>query len=299
MPCVTPTNRYGVPDSAAHAKLARYLIQNGASPDAQNSEHERVLILAARSGCWDLVEALLEGGATVDFFTAAAILAVPILEGSLKDDRSLGRATDIAGFSALHYSADSALGRTSDMRQSHQLRAINLLLEAGADPNLAVGLLAATPLVSCCISGGSIPVIRTLVRAGANPNHPWTLRSALRHFKQNRSAENPVADALVECGCAVDGLIDDRTCLHLYSHHEEKQAVAWLLKNGASVHARTSEGQTPLHMAADRNNHTAVIQLLVEHGAEINVTDSLGMKPIDYAKANSKVKAVKFLSGLV
>jgi hypothetical protein len=78
----------------------------------------------------------------------------------------------------------------------------------------------------------------------ADPNHPWALRSALRHFKQKRSPENAVADALVDCGCDVDGLIDDRTCLHLYGHHEEKQAVSWLLDHGASVHAKTSDGRT-------------------------------------------------------
>jgi len=139
-----------------------------------------VLILAARSGSVDLVDALLEGDATVDFFTAAAILDLPVLEEFLKEDRSLGKTTDITGFSALHYCAGSALGPASDTRQSHQLRSIDLLLEAGADPNLEVGSLAATPLVSCCISGGSVSVIRTLVRAGANPNHPWALRSALR-----------------------------------------------------------------------------------------------------------------------
>jgi len=73
--------------------------------------------------------------------------------------------------------------------------------------------------------------------------------------------------------------------------------VAWLLKNGASVHAKTPNGQTPFHLAAERNNHTSVIRLLVEHGDPIDSTDSLGMKPIDYAKANGKDRVVRFLSG--
>ena len=56
--CATPYISYSKTD--AHAELARFLIQNGASPDAKNSEEERVLILAARSGRLDLVEALLD-----------------------------------------------------------------------------------------------------------------------------------------------------------------------------------------------------------------------------------------------
>lgn len=291
--CATPYYTY--PKTDAHAELARYLIQTGANPDAGESG-ERVLILAAKTGRLDLVEALIEGGATIDFFAAAAILDLPALEAFLEEDQARGQVVDVTGFSALHHCAGSALGGASDILQSHQLRAIDLLLAAGADPNLEAGMLAATPLVSCCITGGSVPVIQKLARAGANPNHPWALRSALRHFKKKRSAENVVADALLECGCEVDGLIDDRTCLHLYSHHEEKQAVTWLLNNGASVHAKTPDGRTPLHMAAERNDHTSVIQLLVKHGADIECTDTLGMKPIDYARANEKQRVVAFLS---
>ena len=40
-----------------------------------------------------------------------------------------------------------------------------------------------------------------------------------------------------------------RTCLHLYSHHEEVQAVVWLLEHGASLEARQNDGRTPLHRA--------------------------------------------------
>jgi hypothetical protein len=293
--CATPYFSY--PKTEAHAKLARYLMQNGANPEARNSEEERVLILAASSGRQDLVDALLEGGATVDFFAAAAISDLPVLETLLKEDRPLATAVDIAGFSALHYCAGSALGRASDRRQTHQLRVIDLLLSAGADPNLEGGILAATPLVSCCITGGDVPVIQALVRAGANPNHPWALRSALRHFKQKGSPDNAVADSLMECGCEVDVLIDDRNCLHLYSHHEEKHAVTWLLNNGASVHAKTPDGRTPLHMAAERNNYTSVIQLLLQHGADPECIDTHGMKPIDYASANDKHRVVRCLSG--
>jgi ankyrin repeat protein len=50
-------------------------------------------------------------------------------------------------------------------------------------------------------------------------------------------------------------------------------------------------------MAAERNNHTSVIQLLLHHGADPDCTDSLGMKPIDYATVNEKHRVVTFLTG--
>ena len=71
--------------------------------------------------------------------------------------------------------------------------------------------------------------------------------------------------------------------------------MSWLLKHGASVEARTADGRTPLHLAADRNNDITVVGLLISHGADLEATDTRGKKPIDYAQENGKAKVVAFL----
>lgn len=293
--CVTPYVSY--PKKTAHPELACFLIQKGANPNARGTQGEHMLSLAAKTGHPDLVDALLDKGATIDFFNAAAILDLSAIKNFLKSDPSLAKATDENGLTGLHYCAGSALGQVTEAYQQKQLSVIDLLLNAGADPNLEVEMgITITPLVACCQSGGAVPVIQSLVRGGADPNHPHALRSALRHFKKKSTSENPVANALVECGCDVDGLIDsERTCLHLYSHHEEIQAVSWLLEHGASVHAQIADGRTPLHLAAERNNNTTVVQLLIDAGADMEATDTVEKKPIDYALSNNKAKIVAFL----
>lgn len=50
-------------------------------------------------------------------------------------------------------------------------------------------------------------------------------------------------------------------------------AVKALLDKGAPIEAKTPYGVTPLFFAA-RNGHTEVVRLLVERGAQVNVTDT-------------------------
>jgi len=48
------------------------------------------------------------------------------------------------------------------------------------------------------------------------------------------------------------------------------------------VHQRDSEGATPLHWAADRG-HQASIDVLLQHGVDLNACDHDGMTPLHYA----------------
>lgn len=300
--CVSPFLAH--PKKEAHAQIVPYLIGRGADPDARGGLGEPFLCLAAKSGRADLVEALIAGGATVDFYTACAVLDLPAVQRFLADDAALATRPDPSGLSGLHYCAGSALGQTAALRQ-RQLGLLALLLDAGADPDLEADLaIPVTPLVSCCQSGGSVEVVAALTAAGADPNHRQALRSVLREFKSRRksqgTAPNPMADALLEAGAQVDAPIDEtgRTCLHLYSHHEEIQAVAWLLERGASVAARQDDGRTPLHLAAERNSRTTVVGLLLQKGADPGALDALGKRPIDYARENGKERIVDLLAAL-
>jgi ankyrin repeat protein len=294
--CVTPYLSH--PKTAAHAKTAHFLLAQGADANARGTQGESMLCLAAKTGRADLVKTLVQGGATVDFFAATAVLALDVVIAGLHRDPCQSKAIDPSGLTGLHFCAGSALGRQPGSQQERQLQIIAALLDAGADPNSTVDTgIETTPLVSCCQSGGTVEVIHTLVRRGADPNHPHVLRSALRHFKQKRSDANPVADALLEAGGRIDAPIDDngRTCLHLYSHHEEIQAVSWLLRHGASAQVQTIDGRTPLHLAAERNNGTKIARLLLDHDADPYATDQVGAQPLDYASDNDKTTLVELL----
>jgi len=255
-------------------------------------------VLAAQTGREDLVEALSDRGAWIDLIVASALLdPKPVTE---QLDRGEPTASP-NGLTALHACAGSHIWTISDEHQASQLSVLRLLIEAGAEIDAEAHLgRPFTPLGSCCQTGGSIPTVEALTKTGATPNHPHALRSALRHFKGRKSADNPLADALVACGCDVETIIDDlsRTCLHAYSHHEEIQALRWLLNNGAAVTARMVDGRTPLNLAPDRNNHTTVVKMLIEHRTDVTEVDDLGKTPLDYAVENYKTRVVDYLRNL-
>lgn len=59
--------------------------------------------------------------------------------------------------------------------------------------------------------------------------------------------------------------------------------VKYLLDAGSNVNAVTSDGLTPLHMAA-QNGNTGIITLLLAKGANRNAVDAKGWTPVDRAQ---------------
>ena len=97
-----------------------------------------------------LVNALVDHGTSVDFFSAAAILDLTAVENSLSEP-SQATTIDNTGRTGLHYCAGSALGHTTTTHHKQQLAIIDRLLHAGAEPNAEVDIgIVVTPLVACC-----------------------------------------------------------------------------------------------------------------------------------------------------
>lgn len=80
----------------------------------------------------------------------------------------------------------------------------------------------------------------------------------------------------------------DNTPLSLAVWRGHKEVAKLLLEKGADVNARTIDGDTPLHGAAEsdymgRNNRNAVAELLLAHGAEVNAKNKYGDTPLHKA----------------
>jgi ankyrin repeat protein len=65
------------------------------------------------------------------------------------------------------------------------------------------------------------------------------------------------------------------TCLHIAAQRGNLEAVALLVRAGVSVNARGDIGATPLHCATTAQ----VWDFLVSHGADLNARDGFGRLP--------------------
>eukprot|EP00026_Physarum_polycephalum_P007897 Phypoly_transcript_07968.p1 GENE.Phypoly_transcript_07968~~Phypoly_transcript_07968.p1 ORF type:complete len:522 (+),score=112.25 Phypoly_transcript_07968:235-1566(+) len=113
--------------------------------------------------------------------------------------------------------------------------------------------------VDACDSTNSTEHIEVLLRHGADPNIKETKRgtTALLYAVFNRKTAN----------------------------------ISKLLQAGANPNAQDSSGLTPLHMACGRGLLEEA-QLLVSAGGSININDSNGESPADYAKNTFGTKAL-------
>ncbi|KAJ5889943.1 hypothetical protein N7504_010753 [Penicillium tannophilum] len=83
--------------------------------------------------------------------------------------------------------------------------------------------------------------------------------------------------------------------LHIAAEHGLAQYSAHLLQKGdIDVDSKTSEGMTPLFIAA-QSNHADIVRLLLENGADPDMQDVNGLKPLHQAAERKNVEVVKIL----
>jgi ankyrin repeat protein len=165
------------------------------------------LHLAAIGGHRQVVELLLTSSATIDFFTSAS--QTPLYQAA----------------------------------KFNQLEVVDLLIDRGADPNLALALYVAT-------KQNYPELVKLLIAKGVDINY------------QSGATDTPLHTA------AKLGLIE---------------IVQVLLSNGAKANIKNKyEGSTPLHKASGEG-HLQVVKLLVDNGAEVNSINNFLRTPLDYA----------------
>ena len=137
-----------------------------------------------------------------------------------------------------------------------------VLLEAGADPNDGVTL----PLAA---AAGDVTTLELLRAHGASPNQPWASDGAATLYAILQWATTPVGvQWLLEHGADPDPVFaaNGETPLHVAARRWDVAIVEALVERGADVSRRRSDGRTP-YAVAELNGNRAVADWLRARGA--------------------------------
>lgn len=157
------------------------------------------------------------------------------------------------------------------------IRTVEMLLNAGADPN-ATYIDPAYPgdplsvLWGACGIKNDIEVARMLLTAGANPND----NESLYHTVEHDNIE--LLQLLIDHGVDANGYNGLAHALD----YERLPQVRMLLENGADPNG-TTVGETAIHHAIRRGRSAKFMELLLEFGADLSKKSKDGLSVASHA----------------
>ena len=257
------------------------------------------MIAAARSGDTEKLQQLLSNGADID---------APEPESG---DTPLLAAIDKSQWAAaellLKHRPDLSLQDKNGnsplylavSRGDSALPMVNLLLEAGASPDLGPSQgsnAGATPLHIACATGAN-GCLESLLRHGASSTKQLPNAATPMHTA-TIGGDQKTIELLHDGGGNVNALNDEkRTPLHNTGITGNATVAAALIRLGAEVNVADKEGCTPL-MRAVMNNRTEVAKVLLDNGADPDVivrTESTLLYPLFAAAMNGFDEMIRIL----
>jgi ankyrin len=248
-------------------RISEVLVAIGADVNASSQEGFTPVYLAASKGNSGLVRSLIRSGARIDAITRH-------------------------GFAAIHAAVNSK-----------SLDTVEILLRAGADPNV-IPSNGETPLMSAASESQS-GILKLLLEHNADVNGSASTGITALHIAA-REATPETVSVLLEAGADPNRIAHDgATPLHFALRPHEvwtstpdrrierrveinSRVTPILLDSGASIKARDSRSETPLHLAAAALE-VGIVEDFIRRGAEVSAKTKKGETPLHYAaRANPR-----------
>lgn len=173
---------------------------------------------------------------------------------------------------------------------AHDQRAVQLLLNAGADVN-GVDSHGRTALqVACEVRGHNLPFLKELIAAGADVNARDSMGSTACHRSAWFGNDSSVRELIV-AGADPDAETDSgATPAFSAVTFDHYHVVKTLIAAGANVNAvEGDDGQSLLHLAVTTDGGApACAKVLIAAGANIAALDRNGKTPLQLAKSREQ-----------
>jgi uncharacterized protein len=256
------------------------------------------LLFAAREGCVDCVDLLVNAGANIDYADPEAITPLLMAVMNMQFDTAAAlirrganpNKWDLWGRGPLYSSVDvNTLPRggrpdlpSLDKTSSQQV--IGMLLESGAYPNQQLKMpppfrnVGNDRGLDGMLTTGSTP----LLRAAKALDAPAVKLLLDKNADITLSNSRGVTPTMAAAGL---GSTDADTRGFYTSEDVQQRSIATLtllIAAGGDINAKDNRGLTPLHEAA-RWGWNDVVTFLVSKGANLDAKDNRGMTPVDSA----------------
>lgn len=294
---VNAKNKYGntlLWSVCCDSEPSELLIKYGAGINIRNSEGRTILHLAAQSGRNIVAKWLIDHGSDIN--AQDDMGQTPIFYAV----RSYNRDIHFIPYYGYEESASELSKMTRQATQLSPLSALNNGYPIGMD------------------TSNSKAIVELLLLNGANINATDRLGQSLLHVAPTKDITKLLIDRKIHLNIKRHN--DGATALHIAAEQGLRDVVKILLEHGADVNATDKFGNTPLHRAKEWAivglliDHAAVVnakngdgntpllhfirtlitnvpsdggsieilRALVLHGADINQSDSSGIKPLTY-----------------
>eukprot|EP00741_Cyanophora_paradoxa_P019947 tig00021179_g19252.t1 len=250
-------------------EAARALVERfGAEVDARTSAGLTALMIAAQENLLGMVAMLIERGA--DPRAARKNGTTVLMQGSVSGSGAIVRALVEAGaeLGALDKDGwDAAFYACQPRETAEALEAIlDIRAQRGEDAGLGITAKDGRTALMVACQRGNLPAVKLLVGRGADPN-------------------------------AVDH--DGWSCLWYAAANDRLEVAAWLLGTeeggpGVDPNAASPRGTRALHLAA-KEGHLRIVDLLIRCGADVDARDTEGVSAVQLAMVMSRVPVVRRL----
>ena len=243
----------------AAKKCFRKLFDHDADVNKANRNNVTALMIACLKGNVDAVDVLLNAGADVNF-------------------------ADVNGDTCFMYAI------TGDCRKE----ILQTIIDHGADVD-ATDRHNVTLLVKACHKG-NIGAINVLLNAGADPNAASADSETCLIYATSRCFCKEVLWAMIDHGANVNATNkNNETALMIACQVGTSDVINVLLNAGADPSTADENGDTLLHHAVYKNISKEILNIIIDHGANVNAVNDAGSTALLLACTKGQREAVNSL----
>ena len=269
------------------------LLNASADPNIPDGAYgDTCLHIAVMQECsTDLLQAIIDHGADVNATnkknnTALAIACLKKTEGALNVLLNAGADPNIA---------DSAYGDAflhKAVRQKCSIEVLHAIIDHGANVN-AANKKNQTPLTLACVHKNE-DAINTLLNASADPNIPDdAYGDTCLHKAVRQECSIQVLQAIIDHGADVNATNKEyETALTIACVSKDEAAIIILLNASTKSNTANTDSDTCLHTAVRKECSQEVLQAIIGHGVDVNVTNKKNRTALAIACVNKNEAAI-------